>query len=290
MSMNNLANSYAALGRHGDALRLHERTLQRMTHTRGPDHADTLSSMMSLANTYEALGRHDEALRLREETLAVRKVKLGPDHPETLRSMNNLAHSYDALARDGEALALREATLALRQAKLGPDHPQTLQSMHGVAVSLVKLDRGAEAIPIIDECVGRAVGKAVDPRVIPWTMDLRLRYFEKKKDAAGCLETAEKWEALARPDAASLRQAARLRAVCAAVIAETDTSPAAAARADEQARRALAWLTRSVAAGETHVLRTDGDAQDFRALRGRADFEALVSAPARRASTTTGSR
>src|SRR5262249_39671908 len=52
-SMNLLGNSYAALGRHADALRLREQTLALRTATLGADHPDTLASMNNLANSYE---------------------------------------------------------------------------------------------------------------------------------------------------------------------------------------------------------------------------------------------
>ena len=44
-SMNNLANSYAALGRHAEALKLREETLALRKAKLGPDHPDTLRSM-----------------------------------------------------------------------------------------------------------------------------------------------------------------------------------------------------------------------------------------------------
>jgi tetratricopeptide (TPR) repeat protein len=89
--MNNLAASYAALGRHAEAIRLHEETLALQKAKLGADHPDTLVSMNSLANSYAALGRHAEALKLHEETLTLRKTKLGTGHPDTLASMYNLA-------------------------------------------------------------------------------------------------------------------------------------------------------------------------------------------------------
>src|SRR5262249_38190214 len=64
-SMHLLASSYAALGRHADALRLREHTLAMRTATLGADHPDTLASMSNLANSYELLGRPADALRLR---------------------------------------------------------------------------------------------------------------------------------------------------------------------------------------------------------------------------------
>ena len=118
--------------------------------------------------------------------------------------MNNLANSYAALGRHAEALKLREETLALQKAKLGPDHPDTLISMGNLAESLVALDRPSEAVAIIDDCLRRAEGKVVDPRLVPFVLDLRLRAFAKQKDAAGCRQTAELWEKLNRNDADSL--------------------------------------------------------------------------------------
>ena len=40
--MHNLANSYDALGRHADALKLHEETLALSKTKLGPDHPETL--------------------------------------------------------------------------------------------------------------------------------------------------------------------------------------------------------------------------------------------------------
>src|SRR2546430_14596609 len=108
--------------------------------------------------------------------------------------MHDLAISYADLGRHTDALKLREETLLIRKTKIPPDHAGALLSLWGVAESLMALDRGAKAVPIIDECVQRAAGQVVDPRLLPSVMNLRLRYFEKTKDAAGCRATAEMWE------------------------------------------------------------------------------------------------
>ena len=63
--------------------------------------------------------------------------------------------------------------------------------------------------------------KAVHPRFIASVLDVRLRYFEKTQDVAGCRQTAEMWEHWMRTDADSLYHAACMRAVTAAVIAVT---------------------------------------------------------------------
>jgi serine/threonine protein kinase/tetratricopeptide (TPR) repeat protein len=149
-SMNNLGNSYAALGRHAEALKLREETLTLMKANLGPDHPDTLRGMNNLADSYTVLDRHTEALQLREETLALRKVTL-PDHPETLTSMGNLANSYAALGRPADALKLREETLAVMKAKLGPDNLLTLHSMNNLAVSYAAVGRHADALKLREE-------------------------------------------------------------------------------------------------------------------------------------------
>jgi tetratricopeptide (TPR) repeat protein len=109
--MTGMANSYAALGRHTDALKLREETLALQKVKLGPDHPNTLMSRSNLALSHAALGRHADALKLREETLALRKAKLGADHPDTLLSMRYLAESLVNLDRGAEAVAIIDECL-----------------------------------------------------------------------------------------------------------------------------------------------------------------------------------
>jgi hypothetical protein len=70
-SMNNLAVSYGTLGRHADAVKLHEETLAPRKTKLGPEpRTHTLRSMAKLANlpnSYIAVGRTRDALPLLEE-------------------------------------------------------------------------------------------------------------------------------------------------------------------------------------------------------------------------------
>jgi tetratricopeptide (TPR) repeat protein len=115
--MSNVAKSYDALGRHAEALKLHEETLALRKAKLGPDHPDTLVSMYDLANCYEALGRQGEALKLHEETLALRRAKLGPDHPDTLLSMCGVAESLVAVHRGAEAVPVIDECVQLAAGK-----------------------------------------------------------------------------------------------------------------------------------------------------------------------------
>ena len=69
------------------ALKLREETLALRRTKLGPDHPDTLISMINLADGYLQLGRFSEAVKLNEETLALCKSKLGGSHPDTLECM-----------------------------------------------------------------------------------------------------------------------------------------------------------------------------------------------------------
>jgi serine/threonine protein kinase/tetratricopeptide (TPR) repeat protein len=150
-SANNLANSFAVLGRHADAIRLREETLALRRDRLGADHPETLDSMNNLASSYDTMGRYDDALHLREETLARRRATLGPDHADTLASMNNLGVSYTVVGRHAEAVKLREETLELTKGKFGPDHLRVLPCMNNLAESYQALGRCGDALALYEK-------------------------------------------------------------------------------------------------------------------------------------------
>jgi serine/threonine protein kinase len=150
-SMNNLAETYAELGRHPEALKLHEETLEGRKVKLGPDHPDTLRSMSNLANSYDDLSQFENAVKLHKETLTRRRRILGHDHRDTLLSMHNLAVSYSSLGLHTEALELREQTYERQKVTLGLKHPDTLRSMHNLAISYATFNRHAEALKLRQE-------------------------------------------------------------------------------------------------------------------------------------------
>jgi serine/threonine protein kinase/tetratricopeptide (TPR) repeat protein len=275
MTMNNLANCYADLDRHAEALKLREETLAAQKRVLPADHPDTLMSMHNLANSYADLNRRAEALKLREETLAARKRVLPPGHSDTLASMNNLANSYADLNRHAEAIKLLEETLAAEKRAIPPDLRAVLRTAFNLSRSYVALNRHAEAIPLIDDFLAKADLVGVPPQLIPVAIDWRLRHYKKAGDPAECRATAEKWEKLNRTDARSLYDAACIRAVTASVQARTK-QPDGARLARADADRAMAWLTRAVAAGYANAAHIRKDA-DLDFLRDRADFQKLVA-------------
>ncbi len=275
-SMNNLAICYAAMNRTADALKLREETLTIRRRVLPKDDPDTLASMNSLAASYAALNRHVDALKLCEETLAIQKRVLPQNHPNTLLTMSNIAISYAALNRHTDALKLREETLAIRKSVLLKDHPDTLMSMLALADSLIRLDRGVEGIPLLDESITKSrTSPSVRPRFFKDAFGLRIQYFQKSGDPAGCRTTAEMWEKLNRTDAGGLYDGACFRAVAAAIQAKTPGADAARL-AEDDADRAMQWLQKAILAGYKDAAHMKKDT-DLDPLRDREDFKKLLT-------------
>jgi tetratricopeptide (TPR) repeat protein len=281
MTMHNLARVYYNLSRHAEALKLLEETLAARKRVFPPDDADTLMAMNNLANSYAAMNRMPEALKLHEETLTARKRVLPPDHADTLLSMMNVAACYWLLDRRAEALKLHEETLAARKRVLPPDHADTLMSMHNVACMYAALNRHAEAVPLLDFVLARADRPEVPLRLVTAAIRERLRCAQTLGDVAGCRAKAEMWEKRNLADAGSLYSAACHRAITAALQAKAK-APDAARLAKEDADKAMAWLTKAVAAGYTDIGNMKKDA-DLDFLRDREDFKKLLAELAARA-------
>jgi serine/threonine protein kinase/tetratricopeptide (TPR) repeat protein len=274
-SMINLAISYLALNRHAEALKLSEETLAACKRLLPPDDPHTLESMSNLANSYAALNRHAEALKLREETLTAQKRVLPPDHADTIASMNNLASSYATLNRHAEALKLREETLAACKRVFPPDHLYTLTSMNNLASSYVALNRHAEALPLIEELLANADRPEIGPRLIRDALGVRVQCYQQFGDLAGCRATVEMLEKRNPTGAIPMYNAACGRAVTAALQAKAK-EPDAGRLAKEDADKAMAWLTKAVAAGWADAAQTKKDT-DLDFLRDREDFKKLLA-------------
>ena len=293
LSMHNLARSYIAFGRHAQAVDLYERALSLMRSKLGDDHPHTLRTMQSLMTGYGSLGRHADALKVGQEALLLRKAKLGLDHVDTLASMMLLANVHEQLGQRAEALALREETLKLHKTRLGPDHPDTLRCMHNLAYSYLTFNRYDEALALIDDALGRVRGTSEHPKLTAMLLEKRLRVFQARGDARGCLETAGAREALQPSDPRGLYVSGYIRAICATVLRATDQSAESAARSNDQADQAVAWLRRAVAAGYAELDTIRDDFEDLPTVRERADFkELVVQLQSRRspASTTSTAR
>src|SRR5579883_2058214 len=148
-----LGQSLLGLGEAALAAEVFGKALATRAARLGPDHPDTLASMVKLAEGYEGAGKPDRALPLCEEAVARAKARLGPDHQITLTGTGILAASHLSAGRADRAVPLLEEVVAVEKAKLGPDHPSTLMSMHNLAVGYRYTGRADKAIPLDEEVV-----------------------------------------------------------------------------------------------------------------------------------------
>jgi CHAT domain-containing protein len=153
LSLDNLAQNYAAQGRYGEAEPLLREALRARREVFGPRHPDTLASLNHLAELYLAQGRYDDAEPLLREALQARREVLGPRHPGTLTSLNSLAVLYYSQGRYGDAEPLLQEALRTRREVLGPRHPDTLTSLNSLAELYRAQGRYGDAERLIREAL-----------------------------------------------------------------------------------------------------------------------------------------
>jgi len=125
----NLANCYAELGRHAEALELRQRVYDMdVARFEGLTSKDTIISALNLATSLHFSGREADAITLLRKTVPEATRVIGPGSELTIMICATLG-AY--LARCGEleeleeAVDLMERTLGTAQRALGGDHPTT---------------------------------------------------------------------------------------------------------------------------------------------------------------------
>ena len=140
VAQGNLANTYRALGRLEDAMRLRREVYSGRVKLSGEEHEQTLIAANNYANLLVCLQRFEEAKSLMRKTGPVARRDLGEDHNTTFNSRMIYAR---ALYEDtGSTLDdLREAVTTLEDAArigrrvLGSAHPFTLALEEGLRES-----------------------------------------------------------------------------------------------------------------------------------------------------------
>mmetsp|Transcript_32043 Transcript_32043/g.96434 ORF Transcript_32043/g.96434 Transcript_32043/m.96434 type:complete len:1595 (+) Transcript_32043:1276-6060(+) len=101
-SASHLAVAYAALGRLGDSLKLHQEALAFRRRVLEPGHDEITTSVLDVAATYTRLGKPEEAQRVYESALQSDKEQLPPDHAVVELWRQRLDPSFEL---DGEVCA-----------------------------------------------------------------------------------------------------------------------------------------------------------------------------------------
>jgi serine/threonine protein kinase len=145
-----LGETQLGLGEPGKAVMLLLQTLEVRRALLGPDHRDTLESMIQLGRAYQAVGAWKLAEQLHREALPKCRAALGPDHRLTLQCMSTLADALRVTGRFQESLALLEQALARQEAALGPDHPDTLTTRSNLALTYLATGQHAKAAAALE--------------------------------------------------------------------------------------------------------------------------------------------
>ncbi len=146
-----------------------------------------------------------------------------------------------------------------------------------LAEHLFQLDRGAEATAIVEDVLRGADSSNLNRTLFPTLMS----HYANSKDADGFRQTVAKWESQMRvDDYRDLYNTACYRALFAAMLKSSE-APDSVRVADEEANRAMDWLSKAVRAGYYRIEHMDQD-HDLDVLRERPDFQTLMTEIRRR--------
>jgi len=140
-AQSNLANTYHALGRNEEALRIRRDVYSGRLKLFGEEHRDTLTAASNYGTSFRLLNRFEEAKALFRKTMPVAQRVLGESDQLTLkmRWVYAMALYLDGATLDDlcEAVNMLEATERTARRVLGGAHPLTA----GIEVDL----RGSRA-------------------------------------------------------------------------------------------------------------------------------------------------
>jgi hypothetical protein len=96
--MGNLAGTYSRLGRHQDALVLHEKTLEFRWHVLPQNHPSVGLSCFNLSTCYRQIGNFHGAMQKARDALRIWQATLPPSHPHVQRAQERVLQIEDDLS------------------------------------------------------------------------------------------------------------------------------------------------------------------------------------------------
>ena len=140
-----LAQTYASLGLMSEELDQFQRAFDIRREMLGPDHRDTLQSMIGLGGALDDVGRLDDAEALLNDAVRRCRRALGDQDPLTLEAQATLGETLQTLGRYDEAEPLLRQTLLVQQDVLPEGDEQILTTMSSLAVCVRVQGKLAEA-------------------------------------------------------------------------------------------------------------------------------------------------
>jgi serine/threonine protein kinase/tetratricopeptide (TPR) repeat protein len=182
-----IGNAYRGVAVHGPAIDHLKRSHLLRHRELGPDHPNTLTTLVFLAVAYQHAGNFAEAIRLFEQVREVQLDRLGPAHRDTLNTLNQLAWSYLLAGRVRESVSLLEQARDSALEALGPADPTTLDVLGSLGVAYFQVGKFSQAMVLHQQVRDRRSEQlgADHPVTLHATNDLALDY-----GSAGQMEKA----------------------------------------------------------------------------------------------------
>jgi len=159
--MNTMGQVYKSLGLYAQAEVLARRGLELNTRTLGPNHRDTIKSMMGLSRTLLLETKLPEAEQLLRSTVERARKSLGPFDLDTLRATENLGEILGEEGRYADAEAIFRQGLADLHAIKNPDRELLVDFQEGMAIcdfSLGKFAEGEKSFREVYELERKSLG------------------------------------------------------------------------------------------------------------------------------------
>jgi tetratricopeptide (TPR) repeat protein len=152
MAMSNLAMHRLRSSRESSEQMLRN-AFHGLKETVGPNHVNTITTMVRLALVYVDMTRYDEAQSLFEKCLQLCEDHLGLTHGQTLLTMYHLAGLYYDRGKYQQAEVQLLECVKRQKQTIGADHPATSKSMHHLALVFQSQGKYKDAEALYKECL-----------------------------------------------------------------------------------------------------------------------------------------
>jgi serine/threonine protein kinase/tetratricopeptide (TPR) repeat protein len=180
-----LADLYSKMGLGDAAMPLQKRALDIRLASLGPQHPDTLVSLLRMGRVLQHAGKPAAAEPYFRQVLEKRKRVLGPEHPDTIASLVALGTALNEQGKLAEAEPYYRESLEKRRRVLGPEHSDTLSSLNNMGYLLDDLGKNAEAEAAYREALDteRRVLGSDNPITLITLSNLGVLLFKERKFA-----------------------------------------------------------------------------------------------------------
>jgi tetratricopeptide (TPR) repeat protein len=144
--LNNLGNTYAALGDANKAIEYLEKALEIDLKVFGDRHPNVAIRYNNLGSAYRALGEANKAIEYYEKSLEIDLKVFGDRHPNVARDYNNLGSAYSDLGNANKAIVYYEKSLEIDLKVFGDRHPNMAIDYNNLGSAYSDLGNANKAI------------------------------------------------------------------------------------------------------------------------------------------------